>query len=539
MRRAFIILAASLAFTGCSALDFLFPPANPSEGDGSGSTGDTGRPVFPISGTITVQLISRSDVPADLTVQFRVGSSSPDPTQIRLAAYAQTEVIGPDAATDIEVSGTYDGGAPVPLTLFGAKVDFAPGRPAVYYLSSPNASGNVPPTIAVVQPAADVSLVDGGSLRIAWTYVDPDSTSLVVAYLDGNGIDLDGDEIRLTPAISGEPTSSGSDDLLVGIPSNTPPGTYHVLLAISDASASATARSSTTVTVLESRPDQPKLTLLAPDSDVTVALGNSAQVRWTDHDDEHSASIRFFLVPSGDVFPGIRAVALGGVFPEDPDGPGDQTNVIASGIATGTYDLWAMMDNGSQVVTSKAPGKVTVAPPGATGSGGATACPNPPAIVSVDPPSGARGSTIEVTIRGAYLASGGPAVRLSQSGQPDIVASQVQVAADGASLTCGLDLHNAAVGAWDVVVSVPDCAEAALIQGFVVSPSAQFDDDGDVDMDEFRLFFACFNGPNNPLPATVANCDWADLDTDGDVDEADFLIFQSCFNGPNRPSACQ
>jgi hypothetical protein len=30
-----------------------------------------------------------------------------------------------------------------------------------------------------------------------------------------------------------------------------------------------------------------------------------------------------------------------------------------------------------------------------------------------------------------------------------------------------------------------------------------------------------------------------DFDADGDVDLEDFAIFQACFNGPNRPPACQ
>jgi len=63
-----------------------------------------------------------------------------------------------------------------------------------------------------------------------------------------------------------------------------------------------------------------------------------------------------------------------------------------------------------------------------------------------------------------------------------------------------------------------------------------FDQDGDVDLNDFGHFQACFNGPNR-LPATTGCAD-ADLDRDQDVDIADFLIFQGCFNGPNRPPAC-
>jgi len=62
------------------------------------------------------------------------------------------------------------------------------------------------------------------------------------------------------------------------------------------------------------------------------------------------------------------------------------------------------------------------------------------------------------------------------------------------------------------------------------------DADCDVDVVDFALFQACFNGPNRPpaFACTVA----ADFDVDLDVDLADFGMLQACFNGPNRPPAC-
>jgi hypothetical protein len=71
----------------------------------------------------------------------------------------------------------------------------------------------------------------------------------------------------------------------------------------------------------------------------------------------------------------------------------------------------------------------------------------------------------------------------------------------------------------------------------IYAPSADFDADGDVDLTEFAVFQACFNGPNRPpADGCMAN---ADLDGDGDVDLSDFVVLQACFNGPNRPPACQ
>ncbi len=63
--------------------------------------------------------------------------------------------------------------------------------------------------------------------------------------------------------------------------------------------------------------------------------------------------------------------------------------------------------------------------------------------------------------------------------------------------------------------------------------AADFDSDGDVDLDDFLAFMRCFNGPNQP--AAAPDCGEEDLDDDTDIDLDDFLAFTRCFNGPNRP----
>ncbi len=64
--------------------------------------------------------------------------------------------------------------------------------------------------------------------------------------------------------------------------------------------------------------------------------------------------------------------------------------------------------------------------------------------------------------------------------------------------------------------------------------------DGDVDLDDFLAFAACFNGPNQAYaegPASI-RCRCLDVEGDGDVDLDDFIGFTACFNGPNQPPAC-
>ncbi len=60
-----------------------------------------------------------------------------------------------------------------------------------------------------------------------------------------------------------------------------------------------------------------------------------------------------------------------------------------------------------------------------------------------------------------------------------------------------------------------------------------YDQDGDVDRDDFQAFENCFSGPQVPV---TAGCDSRDLDADGDVDQCDFGLFQRCYSGENNPA---
>lgn len=83
----------------------------------------------------------------------------------------------------------------------------------------------------------------------------------------------------------------------------------------------------------------------------------------------------------------------------------------------------------------------------------------------------------------------------------------------------------------------PRAVHGAVDMGAYEFTPGDFDRDADVDLGDYRLFEACFNGPNR-LPADTCQTD-ADLDGDHDVDLVDFGRLQGCFNGPNRPPACE
>ncbi len=104
----------------------------------------------------------------------------------------------------------------------------------------------------------------------------------------------------------------------------------------------------------------------------------------------------------------------------------------------------------------------------------------------------------------------------------------------------------------------PDLNLTQNQQGFIMQPAtatgssftfslavpdvpADFNNDGDVDGDDFMLFVACVTGPAIPYGVAVPpgcgltfganNVLEADLDADGDVDHDDFGVFQRCFSG--------
>jgi len=105
----------------------------------------------------------------------------------------------------------------------------------------------------------------------------------------------------------------------------------------------------------------------------------------------------------------------------------------------------------------------------------------------------------------------------------------------GESLADAGDLNDD--GVTDLVIGVPfaqppgrppDAGKAYVVFGRDTGDSADFDDDGDVDLNDFITFQLCFVGSNNPR---APGCARPDLDRDGDVDLADFLIFQQNFTG--------
>ncbi len=63
---------------------------------------------------------------------------------------------------------------------------------------------------------------------------------------------------------------------------------------------------------------------------------------------------------------------------------------------------------------------------------------------------------------------------------------------------------------------------------------ADYNRDGDVDLDDFAAWGACVSGPAIGRPA---GCESKDFDADKDVDMDDFGVFQRCYSGQNEPAS--
>ena len=86
-----------------------------------------------------------------------------------------------------------------------------------------------------------------------------------------------------------------------------------------------------------------------------------------------------------------------------------------------------------------------------------------------------------------------------------------------------------------VVLDMDAAHTMVAVYSLPLAVLADFDDDGDVDQEDFGRFQACYSSTGDPAPA---GCEDADLDSDSDVDRNDFGVFCSCMSGANLPPGC-
>ncbi|MFC2140683.1 pre-peptidase C-terminal domain-containing protein [Acidobacteriota bacterium] len=95
-----------------------------------------------------------------------------------------------------------------------------------------------------------------------------------------------------------------------------------------------------------------------------------------------------------------------------------------------------------------------------------------PKITSVSPNKGGNAGSVRVTINGQYLDSHA-AVKLSKTGQTDIIASNVTGSSQGTQLEATLDLTGKTPGTWDVTVTNPGGGSNTLSNAFTIESGGE------------------------------------------------------------------
>ena len=142
---------------------------------------------------------------------------------------------------------------------------------------------------------------------------------------------------------------------------------------------------------------------------------------------------------------------------------GTSVNVVSPTQITCTFDLTNKIAGQWNVVVINPDGQEAMLTNGFTITAPA------PTVTSIMPNTGTRGTSVSITnLAGNYFVSGAT-VKLTKTGDPDIVATGVIVVSP-MQITCSFSIPSGATtGLWDVVVTNPDTQYGTLSNGFMVT----------------------------------------------------------------------
>ena len=162
-----------------------------------------------------------------------------------------------------------------------------------------------------------------------------------------------------------------------------------------------------------------------------------------------------------------------------------------------------------------------------------------PTLTSITPSSGYNTGVVHITNLAGGNFQTGASAKLVKVGQPDIQGTNVNVISSS-RITCDFDLTDAAVGAWNVVVTNPDLQSGTLPNGFGVSAAGGGD---------YFVYLPLVSKRYPPIPDvpklnSVNNADgdgyyrvsWSPVDladayTLQEDDNADFSSPTECYSG--------
>ena len=144
----------------------------------------------------------------------------------------------------------------------------------------------------------------------------------------------------------------------------------------------------------------------------------------------------------------------------------------ATAVTFGGTGATAFTVNSATQITATAPAhsagavNVVVTTPGGTATRTYTYV-APPSVTGITPATGNRGWPVSITNLAGSGFQSGATVKLTKSGNSDIVATVVTITST--QITCTFNLAGAAPGAWNVVVTNSDLQSGTLVNGFTVN----------------------------------------------------------------------
>ncbi len=334
---------------GTGSGDLLVLPGFEAGSSGSGQS-------VPSSGVVGARIRNVSGEGADVDIQFTLNGVTIHSTFIHVPARTSTTVVGPEDTDTLFISGQLVGGAALDSRLLRFGVDFDDGSIAEFVVGEESAIQNAVPVLGLVQPDADVRVVQGQQLEVVITDDDPDSSAQIDFYLDPDDVALNGNEISLAVDQPEDPDGA-ADSFLFLIDTSVPVGFYRLVAVIRDELSTDIVQSLGLVEVAAA--DLIGFELVGPAADISLTFDGSFTAAWTDDLLGANGQIDLFLDLDGAAFNGGELV-IGSTYAEDPDGGGDQAVISVAGIAPGTYRLIGRLTGPDGSAEAVAPGLVTV-----------------------------------------------------------------------------------------------------------------------------------------------------------------------------------
>lgn len=376
--------------------------------DGGGLT--TPRPVFPFIDTVRARVRNESSARADVTMRFIRGENVIHLAFVRVLPDTITTVASPEVAEVVELSGLDDRGRALTGARFVFGVDFDETSPAEYTVVDDEAVEPAPaedtavddevvrpapeppvdppsdrpvlPRLTMVEPASDLSVSLGSTLRTRWVDTDGSLGAVVTIFLQPVAA-LDASHlVQMGPGVGA--ALDGINDELEVVVQGLDPGAYRVVgqveLRVDGGSLTETAIAPGVVrVVLDPRNTAPTLEIHSPEATVELRNGDSLSVAWDDFDPDDNATITFTLVSNGRADAAVESFAIGPPIAENPDGArSDSATLMVRDVLPGSYDLLGTIDDGELVGTDRVERAVRIFP---------AVDNDPPQLVLIEPAS--------------------------------------------------------------------------------------------------------------------------------------------------------